>query len=317
MKDSLAVLHSRQLCEQICRSSKSSFWISFMLLERPRRQAMCALYAFARLTDDLGDSPHPAAVRAANLAAWRGQLWQHCQPESSPAAVDAGPQPQVDIWPAVHDAMLGYQIPIQWLDEIIEGVSMDLYPRQPANWSEVDRYCYHVASTVGLACGHIWRSDSRATLLAPTDGHTASPVRQAAIDCGIAFQLTNILRDIAEDARQGRIYLPQSLFDEFGMNATDWLAGRPHGAWETMLDAVVHRAREHYQSGWRIFESLTPDSQRMFSLMWRSYRGLLERVALHKSRLWGHNRLRLPASRRLRLLTTHLVSPIFARLAPP
>lgn len=312
--------NSRRLCGQICRSSKSSFWASFALLDQPRRQAMVALYAFARITDDLGDCLDAVESRAANLAAWREALWRECGGDAHHREEPCDHQPQqseldVTIWPAVGDCIRRYHIPVAWLDDLISGVSMDLSPQQPSDWAELEHYCYHVASSVGLACTQIWRLPAQP--LAPQPHATDRCARQAAIDCGIAFQLTNILRDVAEDARRGRIYVPQQMFADYQVDAELWLAGQPTGQWEAMLDDIARQARSYYASGWQTFTELSPHSQRMFSLMWRSYRGLLERVVASKQQLWSKNRIRLHNTQRLTLLTTHFIPSIYARLTPP
>ncbi len=324
MSESVVMRGSRRLCSQVCRQSKSSFLASFALLDRPRRQAMCALYAFARITDDFGDSSASLITRTRQLDEWRKQLWQHVDRADGNAACDKGGQSTgqgvaPSIWPALSDCIQRYHIPLQLLDDIISGVAMDLTPNQPADWIELKHYCYHVASSVGLACAHIWRAESG------SNGHERNVqqpvfdalIKQSAIDCGIAFQLTNILRDISEDASLGRIYIPQCSFAKYEVNVERWLVGQPSGDWETMLDEVGDQARQLYTAGWPTIEALTPRSQRMFSLMWRSYHSLLERVVTDKRQLWGKRRVRLPKTQRIGLLTTHFVSPIYARLSPP
>lgn len=311
---------SRRLCWQICRHSKSSFRASFALLDRPRREAMYALYAFARITDDLGDSHESVQVRSSQLTDWRAQLWAHCQCGSS-AADSSHPgstlsPTAVSIWPAVVECVRQYRIPVQLLDDIISGVAMDLEPAQPRDWSELENYCYHVASCVGLACAHIW-SDHSCSADIPDRVLGTERYTQSAIDCGIAFQLTNILRDIAEDARRGRIYVPHNLFVDYQVSAGGWLRAEPCGNWAEMLDEVAERARRLYRAGWPTIEILSPHSQRMFSLMWRSYRSLLEQVIADKTRLWTTHRIRLPKRQKLGLLTSHFVSPVYARLSPP
>jgi phytoene synthase len=338
---------SRQWCARLCRRSKSSFYYSFSLLDRPRRDAMIALYAFARITDDLGDSSEPVDVRTAQLLGWRKLLSEQI-PELVPTQVPAqvpgasspiaplvtpqapspagrlsaanpltsldtsGESPNANLslqqfsllWPALRDCVTRYQMPRALLDDIVQGVAMDLTHEHPANWGDLRRYCYHVASAVGLACVYIWRAGDEI------------PEPQA-IDCGMAFQLTNILRDIAEDARMGRVYLPLSEFASFGVDLERWLYGDPNGRWQDLVAHVAQEARERYASGWQTIDFLTPPSQRMFSLMWRSYRGLLERVIDSTDQLWGEHKIRLPQSQRLGLFTSHAFPPFFARLPAP
>ncbi|MEO8271570.1 MAG: phytoene/squalene synthase family protein, partial [Aureliella sp.] len=313
---------SRRWCAHICRQSKSSFLASFALLDSARRQATCALYAFARITDDLGDNAAPAALRAAQLNQLRTQLWKHCDartaspsfhsqlpnPDHLPVESYATNPPIIDdlsldytsLWPALSYCVERYQIPVQLLDDIITGVSMDVQHRQPADWNELRRYCHHVASAVGLACTHIWREAER-TVDIPT---------QAACDCGFAFQLTNILRDIGEDALAGRIYIPQTLFDEYSVDRDAWLASQPSGNWQAMLEEIAERTSKLYSAGWPTIHVLSPRSRRMFSLIWHSYRELLPTLMTNKERLWTAQKLHLRKTRRLRMLTTHACAPL-------
>lgn len=305
---------SRRWCAKICRQSKSSFYNSFALLDEPRRQAMRALYAFARITDDLADNPQPAELRAAHLKHWRSQLWQHCHIHCTAGSGDKlpldsnyttpslAPSTALDdydaVWPALADCVAKYQIPIRLLDEIVTGVQMDVSHNQPTDWDELQNYCYHVAATVGLACTHIWHAEDRGSL----------PI-QAAIECGIAFQLTNILRDIGQDARAQRIYIPQSLFEQYSVDRSAWLTSQPTGDWQSMLEDVAQRAQQLYRSGWPTVHTLTPSSQRMFSLMWHSYRNLLPYLMANKEQLWTTKKLHLPQSKQLCMLAQHVVAP--------
>lgn len=340
MSDSLQ--ESRRWCATFCRHSRSSFYYSFALLDQPRREAMHALYAFARITDDLGDSFSPSDERLRQLAFWQELLSQQsdpqrclglanserCLPVSVPVnmpvrgkatsrsamhdSLHLGSLADLPLWPALADAIATYQIPRTLLEAIIQGVTMDVQHQQPRDWLELQDYCYHVASAVGLACTYIWRPQ----LVAGSEAISPS-LEQAAIDCGMAFQLTNILRDIAEDARVGRVYLPKTYFARYNVNRSQWLAARPSGQWEALIDEVAELARQRYTSGWRTIYGLSPSSQRMFSLMWRSYRGLLESVVADKPRLWSARRVRLSKRKRISLLTTHLLTPITTRLPMP
>ncbi|MCA9157251.1 MAG: squalene synthase HpnC [Planctomycetales bacterium] len=313
---------SRRWCAQICRQSKSSFLASFALLDSARRQATCALYAFARITDDLGDNAGPAALRAAHLQQLRSQLWQNCDartatslsysqpinPDYHPfengaanfSTLDHRPLDFTSLWPALSNCVERYQIPVQLLDDIITGVSMDVQHRQPTDWNELQHYCHHVAAAVGLACTHIWRNAER-TLEIPT---------QAACNCGFAFQLTNILRDISEDARAGRIYIPQAMFDVYSVDRDAWLTCQPSGNWQAMLEEIAEHANKLYLAGWPTIHILSPRSRRMFSLIWHSYRELLPTLMTNKERLWTMQIPHLRKTHRLRMLATHAFTPL-------
>ncbi|MCA9132303.1 MAG: squalene/phytoene synthase family protein [Planctomycetales bacterium] len=355
---------SRAWCEQLCRRSNSSFFYSFALLDRPRRQAMCALYAFARITDDLGDSTAPPAIRRQQLAGWRTLLFDRCPPAGCPssgflpiagsstvepsttslptACLPAeGLQPAdsfadwgrpwekesqqeetlasgssgglgldeyADLWPALAEGVARYQIPIRLLEDIIRGVALDLHHVPPRSWRELQRYCHYVASSVGLCCVHIWRAGRETP---------AGPVLASVQDCGFAFQLTNILRDVAEDARMGRIYLPLCELEASGIDPQRWLSGHPNGRWPELIERAAEEARRRYDAGWQTIETLTPRSQRMFSLIWRSYRALLEQVVASKDELWSAPKIRLSRRQRLNLLAAHLLPANFSKSPPP
>lgn len=293
---------SYQWCYRVARGSGSSFYRAFWLLDRPQRQAMFALYAFARITDDLGDSGDEPS-RAAALQAWQAQLEQRLpQPVHYAAAERTEPNPAADLsrfeplWPALRDTVSKYDIATELLHDLLAGVAMDLEQVRLADWPAVDRYCYHVASTVGLACTSIWQA-------------AQSLPRRQAIDCGLAFQLTNILRDVREDAARDRIYLPLDELERFGCDSASWLAGRPSGDWLGLVDSVIARAREFYDSGAQTIDHLPPRGARMFWLMWSSYRELLEAIDRRKSELWSGQRIRVPRIKRMLLLARSLVAP--------
>lgn len=265
---------------------------------------MYALYAFARLSDDLADGPGTPNERREKLATWSSLLSRGMQTEGGDS--DSETREGDSIWPALRDTAARFSIPVQLFEEIVAGVSYDIDQQQPNDWNALRDYCYHVASTIGLACVQIWRDEA----------NESSP-NQNAIDCGIAFQLTNILRDIAEDARAGRIYLPKSSFEEHGVDAQRWLAGSPTAGWEAMMDEYVDLAYQHYAQGWSVIEGLTPRGQRMFSLMWRSYRALLDEVAANRGRLWQDSKTRLTTKRKLSLYVSHFLPPLYLRLPVP
>ncbi len=151
--------------------------------------------------------------------------------------------------------------------------------RRFASWEEVDKYSYHVASTVGLACTRIWQA---------ADTLPKSPP----IDCGLAFQLTNILRDLREDAARNRIYLPLSELTAFGCDEASWLSGNPQGDWQGLVRSVILRARAFYESGKHTIDHLPRPGKRIFGLMWSTYHDLLNTIDRQQSQLWSQ-RIRL------------------------
>ncbi|MEM7557966.1 MAG: phytoene/squalene synthase family protein [Planctomycetota bacterium] len=295
MNDSSEVSKSYAWCRDVCRRSKSNFYASFRLLAPERRRAMDALYAFARISDDLADAIGLAEDKQLVLEAWRERLGQIDSGKSLSDSSEQLLEPYRDLWPGLADAVVRFQIPLGLLDDIVEGVSMDLASeRRFTTWAELDQYCYYVASAVGLACTYIWKADQEVP-------------RETAVVCGQAFQLTNILRDVQEDAASGRIYLPLDSLRQYGVGEANWLGGQPNGDWTGLVESVARTAFERYEQGWDTIEYLTPDSQRMFSLMWRSYRQLLEEVIRHKEELWTGQRIRVGTWQKTRLLLRHVL----------
>ena len=174
--------HSYAFCRRIARSRARNFYYSFVLLRTEQKNAMCAVYAFMRFCDDISEG------EGASLAAieeWRAQLNSALEGRFSDHPV----------WPAFHDTVRRYRIPHHYFHEMIDGVSSDVHPRQIQTFDELYRYCYQVASVVGLTTIHIFGFDSNDALA-------------LAEKCGIAFQITNVLRDIREDAGNHRVYIP-------------------------------------------------------------------------------------------------------------
>lgn len=326
-------------CYRVARDSGSSFYRAFWLLDRQQRLAMFALYAFARITDDLGDGSHSEPIattlpssadsrakeshaterqaseisagqssveyKLGRLAWWSRMLADRLEtsvthfPHSDSIATATDPESHKRIahelaryeqlWPALRDTVMRYGVPPSLLQELIGGVAMDAGSVRMQDWDEVEDYSYRVAATVGLACLRIWQA-----------ADTLSP--QQAIDCGVAFQLTNILRDVREDARRDRIYIPSSELERFGCDSSSWLAGQPQGDWPGLVEHVIARTRGLYESGRQTMDHLPPKGKRIFHLMWSSYRQLLEAIAAQKSQLWSPDRISLSRMQRTRLL---------------
>jgi len=173
---------SYAFCRTIARTRARNFYYSFLLLSREQEDAMCAIYAFMRYCDDISEGQGASRER---IDQWRRDLDQAL----------TGNYPGNPLWPAFLDTVQRYRIPPKYFHEMIDGVSQDLDPRGIQTFDELYRYCYQVASVVGLTIIHIFGFDSPGALL-------------LAEKCGIAFQLTNILRDVREDSENHRIYLP-------------------------------------------------------------------------------------------------------------
>lgn len=240
---------------------------------------MCALYAFSRHTDDLGDSDEPLDVRVAQLQAWR---------QSLTAAFAGG---ELDpLLPAVADTVQRFSIPPEHLYAVIEGVERDLRPEGFETPTELLDYCHKVASAVGIACLHIWSERPQAAYA-------------AARDCGVAFQLTNILRDLKEDAARGRVYLPEDELRDFGVSRAQMLTGQVSDELVRLLQFQVDRADGYYARGWETRRFLTAGPRRAFDLMFRTYHELLTQIR-HQPLLVLRRRLRLHPGRKIWIAAT-------------
>ncbi|MCO8124919.1 squalene/phytoene synthase family protein [Stieleria sp. TO1_6] len=303
--------------QRISRRSGSNFYRSFWLLPREKRNAMCALYAFARITDDIGDCSEPAALRARWLDWWRQTTALNLisdAPSDQVLMVTGLPADTSDwpidlvcrarqILPALRHTTRRFHIPTRYLLEIIDGVLADQQKTRFDTYEQLEHYCYLVASAVGLACLHIW-------------GFRGPLPMRAAIDCGLAFQLTNILRDISEDARRGRIYLPRQHYAQHGLCEDDLLEPRADDRLGCLIADEIRRAKTLYASGWNVWDSLDDDGRPMFSMMWRTYRRLLDRIA-EDPRAVASRRIRLSTGEHLGLVSQHFFTPIFRRLPVP
>lgn len=251
----MSIADSYRYCEALARRTGKNFYYSFLTLPRDRYEAMCALYAFMRVTDDLGDSDEPAEQRSQALHRWRAEFESACE-----SGVSSDP-----VLPAVVDMLRRYNVPRNYLTDVVTGVEMDLHPVAIHDFEELNRYCYHVAGAVGLACIHVWGfHDERAV--------------SAAIDCGTAFQLTNILRDVREDALLGRIYLPQVDLERFGVEPADLVARQASPRVLELLEYEARRAQEYYRRAEPLFAYLDPPGRPILETMLKIYGGLLHKI---------------------------------------
>jgi phytoene synthase len=183
-----------------------------------------------------------------------------------------------------------FQIPHECLFAILDGVAMDLVPRRYANWGELQTYCYHVAGAVGLACLAIWGGD-------------VPEARHAAIRCGEAFQLTNILRDVREDAARGRVYVPQDALAECGVGESDLNASAPTDRLRKLVLGQVAVARAAFVDAAELTRWIPPDCRAVFVAMWRTYRALLGEIERREGDVFSR-RVRLSRATRLWIVAT-------------
>jgi 15-cis-phytoene synthase len=239
-------------CRRIARSRAKNFYYSFLLLSEHQRKAMCAIYAFMRYCDDLSDEP--GANRAA-IDRWRVEMEDALQGRFSGHPV----------WPAFHHTIRRFGIPHDYFREMIAGVASDLEPRDIETFDQLYHYCYQVASVVGLTVIHIFGFDTRRAL----------PLAEK---CGIAFQLTNILRDIREDAERGRIYLPSEDLARFEVTPEDLRAGRQNENYRKLMAFEAKRARAYYNESMPLLELIHRRSRRSLWALITVYSRLLERI---------------------------------------
>jgi phytoene synthase len=220
---------------------------------------MCALYAFLRRTDDLADEPRTAAEKAAALEAWRVEL-------------DSALAGQRTAWPglpAVADTVARHKIPAQLLHDVIAGVTMDVQPRRYATFDDLAGYCHRVASVVGICCLHIWGYRS--------EGGKAERLAES---CGIALQLTNIIRDVRDDACNGRVYLPEEDMARFGVEALELAASGPPG--ERVRELLRYegaRAYRLYDCCPMLTPLVAPVGQPVLQTIVEIYRALLDEIS--------------------------------------
>lgn len=247
-------------CAEVARRQAKNFYPSFLLLPADRRRSMCALYAFLRRSDDIADEPGAVDAKRSALVAWRSALDLAIVGHPAP-----GPWPG---WPAVADTVARHGIPGRYLQDVLDGVAMDLAPRRFTAFEDLHGYCYRVASAVGLCCLHIWGFRS--------EGGRAEQLAEA---CGLALQLTNILRDVREDAGNGRIYLPRDDLARFGVEPADLLAPRTGGPLRRLLEFEGRRASEYYDQARPLAALVSPVGRPVLQAITGVYRALLDEIA--------------------------------------
>jgi len=244
-----------EYCQQRTAKSGTSFYYSFMFLPPERRRAITALYAFCREVDDVVDDATDPELARTKLAWWRHEI----------GAVFSG-APQHPVALALRPVVAAYRLPEAQFQTVIDGMAMDLERSRYLDFAELERYCHCVAGVVGLMSAEIF-------------GYVNPATRLFARDLGIAFQLTNIVRDVGEDARRGRIYLPQEDLARHGVTAASLLQGRPTGDFVALMSFEVDRARAWYDRALAQLPAVDRKSQRAGLAMAAIYRTLLDEIA--------------------------------------
>ncbi len=266
-------------CNRIARAARSSFYLAFFGLRKEKRNALCALYAFMRLIDDVSDEPGDLESKRQALARWRSMLDQAIGGHTDGGAV----------LPALADTIERFQIPTRYFHDLILGAEMDLTVSTYATFDRLSEYCYRVAGTVGLTCLHVFGfNDPKAPDLAER--------------LGLAFQLTNIIRDVGSDYAMGRIYLPQEDLDRFGIRAEE-LRGPVTPQLAELLAFEAERASQMYQEGAPLVSRVNADSQATLWALVRTYSSLLARIEEREFDVFA-SRISLSSAEKIQYLLT-------------
>ena len=269
---------SYRFCGTLARREARNFYYAFLLLPPTQRRSMCALYAFLRHTDDLADEPGSALEKLRALADWRREL--------DDALAGRG-----TAWPgllALADTVGRHGIPSAFLYEVIEGVLMDVQCRCFETFEDLADYCYHVASVVGLSCLYIWGYRSE-----------GGKAEQFAECYGMALQLTNIIRDVGDDARNGRIYLPRDDLARFGVQPEELSAnGRPSDRIRDLLAFEGQRAYQFYDQGRPLAPLVAPVGRPVLLTIVEIYQALLDEIRRRDYNVLS-TRVSLPTRRKM------------------
>jgi 15-cis-phytoene synthase len=264
----LAVAYS--VCRSITRTAAKNFYYAFLVLPKAKRQALCAVYAFMRRCDDIADDPSMSLrERRQRIQDWLEGLHRSL----------AGQASDDPVLLALTDAQRRYKIPVEQLDELAFGTAMDVQEAQPDNsansgefgvryatFQDLYLYCYRVASVVGLVCIRVF-------------GYSDPAAEPLAERCGIAFQLTNIIRDVKEDAAVGRVYLPEEDLRQFGIASSELQAAVNPAKFRELLAFEADRAREYYRSADELIPYIDEDSRPALWVLVSVYKRLLEEIA--------------------------------------
>ena len=245
---------SYEECNRIARAARSSFYLAFFGLRKPKRNALCALYAFMRLVDNVSDEPGDLESKRRGLARWRAML-----DEAISGKTDGHP-----VLPALADTISRYGMPARYLHDLILGAEMDLTIESYATFDRLSEYCYRVAGTVGLTCLHVF-------------GFRDAKAPDLAERLGLAFQLTNIIRDVRADYEIGRVYLPQEDLDRFGCRPEE-LGGPVTPRLRELLAFEAERAWRFYEEGAALVNLVDADSRATLWALIRTYSSLLARI---------------------------------------
>jgi phytoene synthase len=301
----LSTAEAYSICRTIAQREAKNFYYAFRVLPEHKRNAMCAVYAFMRRADDIADDESlPIPERRVVMATWV---------ESWRAARTSGITEE-PVFVALNDTQKRFAIPDALLEELVQGTTMDLEPHPElenkiqtfATFEDLYRYCYLVASVVGLVCIRIF-------------GYTDPSAEKLAEETGVAFQLTNILRDVKEDAERGRVYLPLDLLDEFGISL-DRILALADGAElrqneRSALYSLGSQAERYYASADRLLPLIDPDSRAALWVLVTIYHRLLHKINAVNSDVFSQ-RVSVPTPEKLFILAQGAAMTMRNRITP-
>lgn len=269
-----------QTSQTITRKSASNLALAFILLPRAKRDAMSALYAFCREVDDVADDEStPVEQRRAQLAAWREDIRRTCENESPHMPVNREFQPVIQ----------QFKLPLALFDELIKGCEMDLDTKRYENYEALEKYCYRVASVVGLLSIEIF-------------GYKNPACHDYAIYLGQALQFTNILRDVRTDAERGRIYLPQTELTKFNVTEREILEFRYSENFRALIASMAERAKHFYRLARETLPTEDRHSMVAAELMGSVYWRLLQKLERQQFNVFGPQPTRLSKPQKLALI---------------
>src|SRR5262245_31853602 len=255
MSTNIELLASYEHCRNLAWAAARNFYYGFALLPTAKREALCSLYCFMRRADDISDANGDIAEKSKQLKSWRNTLDQTLNGTYNASL----------ILPALHHTVQQYRIPVSYFHDLISGAEMDLHISRYPTFELLTRYCYCVAGTVGLCCVHVFGfKDSKALELAPK--------------LGIAFQLTNIMRDVAEDLAMGRVYLPQEDLARFGCSERDLSSPVASDYFIELMRFEARRAWQFYEEGTPLLDLISGDSRAALWTLIRIYSGILAKI---------------------------------------
>jgi squalene synthase HpnC/squalene synthase HpnD len=250
-------------CYRVARESHSNFYYAFFLLPKSRRDGLAALYAFMRLIDDVADQSNDASAKQRALAKWRAALDEAVMANGR-SNISALPGDS-EVLPALVDTMRRYNMPARYLHDLISGAEMDLTVKSYSTFDRLREYCYRVAGTVGLTCTHVFGfRDARALDLAEK--------------LGLAFQLTNIIRDVHDDYAMGRVYLPDEDLAQYNVKPEDFARSEATLGVRELLRFEAERAWRCYEEGAALLNLIEPESRSALWLLVHTYSALLARI---------------------------------------